>query len=197
MVDDTLTWNKHIDQLISRLHSACYAIKAINALLSRKAFRMLYFSYVHSIISYRIIFGGNTPNSIKIFRRQKKVLRIVNKWKKMDSCRELFKTMEILPLYSQSVFSLLMYLVNNKHIFTKNLEVHNHDTRSANNFHLPISNLTKYQKGAYYTGIKIFNYLPTHIKNVANEIQVFKKTLKRFLLYNSFYSVDEYFNANK
>ena len=30
-----------------------------------------------------------------------------------------------------------------------------------------------------------------------NEMQVFKKALKRFLLDNSFYSIDEYFNANK
>jgi len=121
----------------------------------------------------------------------------MNKAKKMDSCREMFKSMKILPLYSQYIFPLLMYVVNNKHLFTRNLEVPNHDTRSAKNFHLPIINLTIYQKGAYYTGIKIFNYLPTHIKNVANEIQVFKMALKRFLLDNSFYSIDEYFNANK
>jgi len=89
-----------------------------------------------------------------------------------------------------------MYVVNNKHLFTKNLAVHNHDKRSANNFYLPTINLTKYQKGAYYTGIKIFNYLPAHIKNVANEIQAFKKTLERFLLDNLFYSIDECFNAS-
>jgi len=76
--------------------------------------------------------------------------------------------MEILPLCSQYMFSRLMYVVNNKHLFTKNLEVHNHDTRTANNFHLPTTNLTKYQKGAYYTGIKIFNCLPAHIKNAVN-----------------------------
>jgi len=60
-------------------------------------------------------------------------------------------------------------MVNNKYLFTKNVAVHNHNTRIANNFHLPITNLTKYQKEAYYTGIKVFNYLPTHIKNVVNE----------------------------
>jgi len=60
--------------------------------------------------------------------------------------------------------------VNNKHLFTKKLEFHNHATRSANNFHLPTTNLTKYEKEAYYTVIKIFNYLPAHMKNVANEI---------------------------
>ena len=102
----------------------------------------------------------------------------------MDSCRELLKTMEILPLYSQYIFSLLMYVVNNKHLFTKNLDIHNHDTGPANDFHLPTIHLTEYRKGAYYRRIKTFNYLSAHIKNVANEIQIFKKTLKRFLLDN-------------
>jgi len=62
------------------LNSAFYAITALKAMLSRNASRMLYFSYVHSIISYCIIFGGNTPNSIKIFEMQKKKKKIkINK----------------------------------------------------------------------------------------------------------------------
>jgi hypothetical protein len=105
--------------------------------------------------------------------------------------------MEILLLYFRYIFSLLMYVFNKKHLYTKILQVYNYDTRSANNFHLPITNLTKYQKGAYYTRIKIFNCLPNYIKDLANEIQVLKRTLKRFLLNNSFYSTDEYFNTNK
>jgi len=48
--------------------------------------------------------------------------------------------MEILTFYSQQLFSLLLYVVKNKHLFTKNLEVHKHNIRSADNFHLPINN---------------------------------------------------------
>jgi len=55
---------------------------------------------------------------------------------------------------NNTIFASL-FVVRNKHFCTKNLEVHNHDTRSANNFHLLITNLTKYQKGAHYAGIKI------------------------------------------
>jgi hypothetical protein len=105
--------------------------------------------------------------------------------------------MEILPVYSQYQFSLSLYVVNNKQLFTKNLEAHNHDTKSANTFHLLITNSTKYQKRAHYTGIKIFIQLPTHIKCVANEIQAFESTLQRVLLTNSFYFTEEYFNSNK
>ena len=134
--------------------------------MSRKALRILYFSCVHSIISYAIIFSGNTHNSIKIIRMQEKILRTITNLKKMDSFREMFKTMEILLfLYSVFIFTLL-YVVNNKHWIRKKLEVHNHDTRCANNFHLPITNLTKYRKGAFYAGIKIFNHLPSPIVSV-------------------------------
>ena len=70
-INDTLPWDNHIDQLISRQNSACHAIRAVKAMLSRKALRMLHFSYVHSIISSGIIFEGNTPNIIKIFRIKK------------------------------------------------------------------------------------------------------------------------------
>jgi hypothetical protein len=56
VTDNTITWDNHIDQLISRFNSACYAIRAVTAMLSRKALRMLYVSYVHSIISYDIMF---------------------------------------------------------------------------------------------------------------------------------------------
>lgn len=83
------------------------------------------------------------------------------------------------------------------HLFTQNLEVHNHGTRSANDSHVPFTRLTKYQKRAHYVGIKIFNLLSSVIKSVVNEIQVFKKTFKRFLLDNLFYSVDEHFSSNK
>jgi len=44
---------------------------------------------------------------------------------------------------------------------------HNLDTRQRNNLYLPQANLTIYQIGAYYSGIKIFNYLPLEIKNAS------------------------------
>ena len=72
MVDDNLTLKTHIGQLISKLNSACYTIRTVNAKLSRKGLRIFYFPYVHSIISYGKFFVDNTPNSIKIFMIKKK-----------------------------------------------------------------------------------------------------------------------------
>jgi len=66
-------------------------------------------------------------------------------------------------------------------------------TRNSYNLHSPLSHLAKYQKGVHYTSVRIFNHLPTSIKSIANETKEFKKAVKRFLLGNSFYSMDEFF----
>jgi len=82
LVEDTLSWDHHINQIASKLSSVCYAVWTLTPLLSKTALKMLYFSYAHSIISYVIIFWGNSGNSIKIFTQQKKILRITTKSKK-------------------------------------------------------------------------------------------------------------------
>jgi hypothetical protein len=175
LVDDTLRWDKHINQITSKLSSVCYAMRVLTTLLPINALNVLYSSCAHSIISYGIIFWGASTNGIIIFRLQKNILRIMTKSNKVESCRELFKEMEILPFYSQYMFSLLMYVVKNKQLFTKNWEIHSHNTRTTNNLHIPAVNTTKYKKGAYYMGSKIFNQLPNYIKNIANKVRLSKK----------------------
>ena len=96
-------------------------------------------------------------------------------------CRNLFKKLQILPLTSQFILSILMFVVENKSFYTTNSENHNLDTRQRNNFYLPQANLTTYQKGAYYLGIKILNNLPFEIKNVAGNQKKFKIAFKKFL----------------
>jgi len=59
---------------------------------------------------------------------------------------------------------LLMFVVQNKNIFLKNNENHNLDTRKRNNLYLPQANLTIYQKGAYYMGIKFLIIYPSRLR---------------------------------
>jgi len=96
-------------------------------------------------------------------------------------------------LYSQYIYSLVLYTINNKHLLYTNNEIHKYKTRNNNNLHLPIANLSKFNKGAYISGIKVFNHLPQYIKALNNDHKYFKSTLKRFLYHHSFYSMNEYY----
>jgi hypothetical protein len=50
---------------------------------------MVYFSYFHSVIKYGIIFWGNLANISRVFKLQKKVIRIISGVGCRDSCRGL------------------------------------------------------------------------------------------------------------
>ena len=88
IIDDSLSWTAHIDQMMSKLNTACFVIGMIQAMMSQETLRMVYFAYVHSIMSYGIIFWGNQPHSEKIFKIQKRVIRIITNSRARDLCRE-------------------------------------------------------------------------------------------------------------
>ena len=138
-------------------------------------------SRVRAILTYGIIFWGNSPHSNYIFKIQKRIIRIMTKSKRRDSCRQLFKRLEILPLKSQYILSTLLFVVKNNYLFTTNQEIHNINTRCNTNLHPPLCKLTVFQKGVYFTGIKLYNRLPANLKNLSNGMKLFKPALKRFL----------------
>ena len=82
------------------------------------------------------------------------------------SCRELFKKLNILPLHSQYIFSILLFVVKNRGLFKTNSDVHNFDTRSNFDLHLSTVKLTVFQKGVCYSGIKIYKHLPLTLKQL-------------------------------
>jgi len=73
-------------------------------------------------------------------------------------------------------------VVDNKRYFKENLDIYNINTRTKSNLHQPIANLSKYQKGAYYSGIKVYNSLPTWIKDLSADRRQFGHALKGFFI---------------
>jgi hypothetical protein len=180
---------------MSKLASASYAVRVIKSYMSYETMRMVYFSYFYSIMTYGLIFWGNSLLCIRIFRLQKRLIRIITNSGSRDSCRELFKKLKVLPFCSQYILSLSLFVVKNKDLFLSNSEIHTINKKNSNNLHSPSCNLTIFQKGTYYFDVKIFNKLPSNIKDQAYDIIKFRSAAKRFLLLKSFYSLDEYFNC--
>jgi hypothetical protein len=68
IIDDTLLWKYHIDQIMSKLNSNCFVFGSVKSVFSEEILRMIYSSYINSIITCGIIVGNNSPASFKIFR---------------------------------------------------------------------------------------------------------------------------------
>jgi hypothetical protein len=86
----------------------------------------------------------------------------------------------------------MTFLAHNLECFTFNSSVHNINTIKRLQLHRPIANSTSFQSGVYYASIKIFSKLPVHIANLVMDKKHFISALKRFLIIQSFYSVNEF-----
>jgi len=106
IIDSTLSWKQHIDSILPRLNRACFAIRQVKPYMALEALKMIYFSYFHSIMTYGIIFWGNSVHSQYIFKIQKRVIRLIANLGIRDSCHGAFKKLGILPLYSQYLYAL-------------------------------------------------------------------------------------------
>jgi len=94
IIDKTLSWNQHIDQIAIKLFSAFYALRSLKHIVPLFKLRTIYYAYIHSILSYGIIFWGRS-NVKKLFTLLKKTVRIITNTGVRDSCREAFKTWKL------------------------------------------------------------------------------------------------------
>ena len=144
-----MTWKHHIGELTSKLNKACYAIRSIKLFMPLDVPRSTYFSYAHSIISYGVVFWGNSCYSEVIFKIQKRIIRIIMNSSRNASCWQLFKELNIVPLKSQYIYSILIFVIENKDQFLSNSQINTNNKRQASGLYVPTANFAIYQKGIY------------------------------------------------
>jgi hypothetical protein len=109
------------------------------------------------------------------------------------TCKDLLKKLDILPFYSQYIFSLLIFVIDNTSLLKTNSELYDINTRNKNNFCLSQPRLLVYRNYVYYMGIKAFNHLPSYVKELSDDKIQFKNILKHYLLTNSFLFFEGFF----
>lgn len=191
-IDNKLSWDEHTKHIVKKLNSSCYMLKALASVTSHKCLRSVYFAYVHSHISYGIVFWGIYKKNLQsVFTVQKRALRMIQNMPPLASCRNVFSVLGILPVPCVYIYKTVLYINKNKNKYCTNTQVHHYNTRNKSNFHIKSVNKAYSLKTVNNVGIRFYNKLPDNIKNITDS-KNFKKQLFDFLLRNSFYSVSEY-----
>ena len=86
VIDETLSWDQHIQGVLSKINSGIYALSKMSVLCDLATLRVIYFSFIHSHIAFGIsLYGSATKTSLDIIlKSQKKAIRIMLKLKKMN-----------------------------------------------------------------------------------------------------------------
>jgi hypothetical protein len=151
--------------------------------------RSIYFGKFQSLLRYVIILGGGGgSNSIKVFRMQKRVLRIISGLGKQESCRQVFKDYRILSVTSLYILEVLCYIKKYKADLTQNIDIHSYNTRRNLDFHVQFCRTALLKKSVVNMGIELYSKVPYRIKKLW-EFFGFQKRIEIFftgtlLLYN-------------
>jgi hypothetical protein len=192
-ITETLRWNSHVQLLATKLSTVSYMIKSLRETLSHYMIQNIYFTKfaIPFKVWYTILGGNGGEVNVRIFRIQKRVIRLMVGVSSRTSCGQLFKEMNVLTLTLLYILELTCFIRKYCQYLELNSHVHNHNTRRKMDIHVQSYKADIYKKSIVNMGTKVYNELPSYIKEIDN-YKAFKKELKLFLLCHTFYSVEEF-----
>lgn len=192
-VDEHLTWKNHIDILCKKINQFIFALRKVKDVTSRQTALMVYHAYICSVIRYGIVVWGNSSEVSRVFIAQKKCLRAIFNINWSDSCRPIFKTHKLLTVPCLYIYEAAKFLRSNPTLFERK---DNTNKRKATHmdFEMPVPKLELYRRSCVYMAPLIYNALPKAITQLP--FKKFCAELRRWLLYESFYSINEFFHKN-
>lgn len=184
--DSNLKFRTHIDMLKRKLNFMLNRFYYLKNVVDYHFLRSLYFSWVHSVISYgSIIWGFDYFSSLSpVINLQKKILKIVNS--KKDSLNTYLT--DPIMLRELIVIDSLVMLHKNKELckIKSNINVR----RQNELFYLPTCKKEIFKKHFFYFTPKFYNSLPVSLQSL-NDYRKFKKEVTVFV--RNFSSIENYF----
>ena len=191
-IDQHLTWKDHISHICKKISKSVGIIYRSRFYLSTKTKLSLYYTLIYPYITYCNIAWSSTyvTNVNRIFYLQKRAVRAITNSSFRAHSTPLFSQLGILDIFKVNSLYIarFMFCYNSQllppiffDLFARNNQIHNYNTRSAMNYrtHTCRTNLKKFT--ILYQGPKIWNSLPTNIKDSLS-LYSFKKTMMEFLL---------------
>ena len=191
-IDERLTFGVHISKLCAKISRGIGMLRRVKPLVSQDVLKQLYYAFIHSHFSYAI-----TSYQSAYLNQTQKLKNLINKAIKLvfnlnSLTPTIFKD-KIVMNYDMTAeyFSCInMYRIMkiDSHKFfsdkISNFQAgHGHATRSTSLqlINLPFYRLSKCQRSFLYLGLSFWNKLPINIRNIPNNIQKFKKSLRNYI----------------
>jgi hypothetical protein len=150
---------KHVSNILTRHY---YIIQSLKNSISITTLRSIYFAIFHSQLRYGIIFWVGDTQSTKVFKLQKKVVRLICNVKSNTSCRELFRTLNILPVPCAYIMEIIYHIKLNKEGLKQNSTRCDHETHHRLDFQAQFCRTDIFKKSINNMGIKLYSKLPNY-----------------------------------
>ena len=186
MIDDKLNWKEHITMIRTKISKTTAIIYKASHVLTERALYILYCSLALPYMTYCAEIWGNTyrTNVLPVFLKQKRLLRIVCRCKRLDHTTPLFYKMHALKLFDLIKLKTAVVMfkayntmlpVNLQKLFVRVKPIRR--TRHVNMFERKYIRTELKSMSLSNYGVKLWNGLDSKLKSCRN-VQVFKKFVK-------------------
>ena len=172
IIDDKLNWSYHITYTRSKLSRSVYAINRMKNMIDMPYLKTLYYSLVHSYLSYGIILWGITHSSYLnyICIYQKTAVRCIFKSSYNSHTDPLFQkggilkyryTLEIGKLVFDGLHNILPNRLSQS--MQSNMAIHDHVARQHHNPHVHLSRTVVAKYSLQHRATRVCSQIPLNI----------------------------------
>jgi hypothetical protein len=120
ILDENITWNSHIHVIENEISKNLGVLYKAKPFLDLKSLKSLYFSFIHSYLTYcNIIWGSTNHTKLKrIFSKQKHACRIIFGVDRYTPSDPLLREIGALNIYKLNLHQVLIFMFKIKHDLT-------------------------------------------------------------------------------
>jgi hypothetical protein len=108
-LDEHFTWKFHLEHLVKNISRTLYILNKVKRFLPQSSLRSLYFALVHSRLSYGFLAWENSASATKLFKIQKRAVRIISNKGFKAHTDPIFKSLHILKLMDFYEYQVLLF----------------------------------------------------------------------------------------
>ena len=194
ILDNKLSWNPHINYLVTKLSQVAGILYKVRSLLPLKSRIMIYNSLAGSYLNYGMVaWGSTTPTTLhKLQAVQNRLIRYITFSPPRTNVDHLYNSLKILNVQQHYFFETAKFVHSVQNRFSPSiffdyfqLIPHSYSTRTRqnSNFSLPQPRTEKGKRSCMYTGVNIWAKVPHHMKNLQKNS--FKYKLKKYIFENN------------
>ena len=186
-INNSLSWSTHIDSTLKKCNSLLFLLNRIKKYLNIPTRKLFYNAYILPHLDYCCSVWGNANTELmtSIIKFQKRAARSSLDKPIETSSEELFAELKWMTFPERVMYqkAILMYKIMHNltpayltNMFTFSKEVHDRTLRSTadNLLYIPKPNIEHYRNSLAYSGSKIWNSIPNHLRNAVS-LQQFRK----------------------
>ena len=194
IIDNRINFYEHIKVLECKIARSVGILTKLKTILPKQNLLQLYYTLVHSHLTYGIFIWGSTyPSHLqKLQKLQNKALKAICNAPYRSLAKPLYAQLNILQIEDVYKYEIAKFMFNfNKtlapspfsNFFQKIHQVSNRSTRLSaeqDNLYIPRYRNNRLQRCIKYQGVKIWNIIPKEIKK--STYNIFKNKYKKYLL---------------